>query len=237
MPEHDTYVEPFGGAASVLLNKPRSRREIYNDLNTDLANLMRYIRDDHDKLVDRLRTIPCEEPVYYQWKNLVTADPFESAVRSFVLYRMSRGGTATTFSKSNRMYRGLPENVAAWETGIRNLKTVANRLQGVEIISQDGAQLIQTHSSPDVVLYLDPPYVAASRKNSTVYELEMVDADHKNLAGFCKISASRILLSGYDSELYRTLFSGWTCEKKTGFLHGGHGRKKQLRDEVLWRNF
>ena len=237
IPSHHIYIEPFGGAASVLLNKPRSQKEIYNDLNPDISNLMRYIRDEHNRLVNTLRTIRCEETVYYEWKNKICTDPFDSAVRSFVLHRMSRGGTATTFSKSNRVYRGLPENVAAWETGVNNLLVISNRLQGVEIRNENGLDLIHEFDSPDAVFYLDPPYVASSRKNKAVYKMEMDDSNHQNLADLCKKSASRILLSGYNSDLYTKLFPDWTCEKKTGYLHGGHSQKKQLRDELLWKNF
>lgn len=237
MPPHETYAEPFGGAASVLLNKPRCNREIYNDLNPDIANLMLYIRDDHDKFVERLRSIPCEESVYYQWKSSKNDNPFESAVRSFILYRMSRGGTGTTFSKSNRSYRGLPENVASWETSINNLIQVARRLQGVEIRCGDGLQLLEELNSPTALFYLDPPYVTSSRKNSRVYELEMSDQQHEQLAERCRSSVGKILISSYPSPLYSTLFNGWKCESRTEYLHGGHGKTKRLGNELLWKNF
>jgi DNA adenine methylase len=237
MAKHDIYVEPFGGAASVLLNKPRAELEIYNDLNPNIANLMRFIRDEHDHLVDNLRSIPCEEKVYYEWKEKVTNEPFECAIRCFVLLRMSRGGTATTFSKSKRTYRGLPENVAAWDTGISNLQKVSDRLKGVEIKNQDALQLLKDFSSPNALWYLDPPYVAASRKNAKVYEIEMANESHQELSRLCHLSKSNILLSGYESDLYSTLFADWTCEKKAQYLHGGHGRQKQLTNEVLWKNF
>lgn len=237
LPPHDVYVEPFGGAASVLLNKSRCNREIYNDLNPDLSNLMKFLRDDHKRLVDRLRTIPCEEAVYYEYKASQPTDPFEQAVRAFVLYRMSRGGTATTFSKSKRSYRGLPENVAAWETGINNLIHVHKRLQGVEIRCQDGLELIREMDGEGVAFYLDPPYVSTSRVNSSVYQLEMDEDSHRLLAAAICGCRGKVVLSGYDSELYRTLFAGWDCVSKDQFLHGGHSRRKQIRAELLWKNF
>ena len=237
IPSHETYVEPFGGAASVLLNKPRCNREIYNDLNSDLANLMRFIRDDFDRLKLRLQEISCEESVYYTWKSLITNDVFDSAVRAYVLYRMSRGGNAGSFSKSKRTYGGIPENISSWKSSIENLKRVSERLQGVEIRCECAFKLIEEFSSPDVIFYLDPPYVKSSRVSPKIYKLEMMDADHTKLAEICKKSNSKILLSGYNSDLYLSLFKDWSYENKIGCLHASHGKKKQLREEILWKNF
>ncbi len=237
LPPHDVYLEPFGGAASVLLNKPRAGREVYNDLNKAITLVMTHLRDDFDRFSDRLNGIKCEEAVYYEWKSAHPVDPFEQAVRAFVLYRMSRGGTATTFSKSRRTYRGLPENVACWQTGIANLHHVHNRLQGVEIYCKDALDLILELDTPEVALYLDPPYVSTARVNAAVYELEMTAPHHARLAEILNAARSKVVLSGYDSPLYRTLFANWNCVVKDQFLHGGHGPTKQVRREILWKNF
>lgn len=239
MPDHSIYIEPFGGGASVLLNKPKTKKEIYNDLNADVSNLMRLIRDEKKLLISELKKIPCEEEVFYEWKNKTPKDSFESSVRYFVLLRMSRSGSITSFSKSKRTCGGIPENASAWKSGIENLEKISARLQNVEIKSEDAMQLLKQYDNEDALWYLDPPYVAKTRASKKIYKIEMTDDSHVSLANLCRFAKSKILLSGYESDLYSKLFSDWKSEKKTQFLHSSHshGKKKQTKNEILWKNF
>jgi len=59
-PVHRVYVEPFGGAASVLLRKPRSRVEVYNDLDEEIVGIFRIVQSEKScqALMRRLRRTP-----------------------------------------------------------------------------------------------------------------------------------------------------------------------------------
>lgn len=77
-PPHRVYVEPFGGGAGVLLRKPRVYAEVYNDLNADVVNLFRLLRDERqaEQLIRALRMTP------------FARDEYEEAVCAGVVLRL-----------------------------------------------------------------------------------------------------------------------------------------------------
>ncbi len=237
-PPHDTYVEAYGGAASILLNKPRARREIYNDVEESIVNVMKTIRDVPDVFMHRLFEIPCEEDVYYKWKQMDPDNDFERAIRTYIIYRMSRGGTGGSFSKSKRRYRGLPENLAAWDTGIKNIPKISKRLQGVELRCQDAISLIQETDSDSTLFYLDPPYLPSARRTNKIYLAEMSLEDHEKMLKAAIQIQGYVVISGYKSTLYEKCLEKWYFENKDFSLHSiSYRTKKPKVQEVLWRNF
>lgn len=236
-PNHQTYIEPFGGSASVLLNKPRSPNEIYNDLNDGIVCLLTMIRDELQELTDQLRKIKVAPEVYNEWKLKNPTSQMEKSIRAFVLHRMSRSGTGTGFSKSSRYYRGLPENEAAWDTGIKNLPKVSERLQGVEIIRKNAFDLIKEYDNSETLFYLDPPYVTKTRSLSIIYQVEMDENLHIELSQLIQKSKAKIMISGYESDLYDFLYKNWNKETKDQYLHSSQESKKIIRRECVWKNF
>lgn len=247
LPKHKKYVEPFGGAASVLLNKPISEIEIYNDLNLSITHLMVHIRDHLDDLVEILRNIKCDEQVFYEWKNRICEEPIDQAVKIFVLYRMSRGGSGITFSKSSRSYRGVSENVSSWNSSIDNLTLISERLQSVQIYSKNAIDLLKENDDSKTIFYLDPPYVSSSRRSfskenqrfelGSVYQIEMDDKQHQELLEQCLKSNSMIVISGYESEMYKDMLSSWNSTSKETYLHSSASKKKSKAKEMVWANF
>lgn len=239
--QHDLYLEPFGGAASVLLNKPVSPDEIYADLNKDIVNLMRQIQQNILALCERLRDIKCEESVFREWKSKNCTEEFESAIKTFVLHRMSRGGVGGTFSKSTRKYRDMYEHESSWFSGIDNLFNISKRLENVKIMCSKATDLINEFDSEKSLIYLDPPYLRSLRSTPwSAYTVEMDDSEHEDLLNLCKTCKSKIVISGYQSELYDDMLSDWTKLKKSSFLHSGHvkpGSVKKKAEECVWKNF
>jgi DNA adenine methylase len=236
--ENMTYVEGFGGAASVLLNKKRSVREIYSDLHAPTANMFHVLVSQPNQLVETIRNIVYKEDSFkavqshvFQYGNL------DSAVAEIVLRRMSRGGMKKTFSWSTRLRGGQPGDLNAWETFKDLLPKIAERLTGVEIRNESALSLVPQFNDPNSLIYLDPPYLSTTRSAKSIYDCEMTDEDHRTLGQLAGKSCAKVMVSGYDSPLYQELYNGWRVVSKEMPNNSGQGKVKQRRLECLWMNY
>jgi DNA adenine methylase len=240
-PPHKIYVEPFGGAAGVLLQKPRSYSEVYNDLDDGIVNLMRVMRDreQRDQLLEILVLTP-----YSRTEFLLayepTDDPAESARRTIIRAQMgfgSAGATkgATGFrSDANRDY-GTAAHL--WAQYPDCLASIGQRLAGVMIENRPAVDLIRDQDSPETLFFVDPPYVMDTRvmrTSSRYYKHEMTDADHLELINVLRSVRGMVVLSGYESDLYSSALSGW--EQHTTNARISAGRGSAIRTECVYLN-
>ena len=254
MPPHQTYVEPFGGGASVLLAKPPSPVEVYSDIDGDLANLFKVIRDPR-MFKDFQRAValtPYSREEHHTARASMTGlrcdDRIEWARQFFVIARQSFSGRkkspswgyAITCSK-----RHLPDTVACYLRAVEGLPAVAARLLRVQIECADYVDVIERFDTPETLFYCDPPYVASTRRNGK-YPNEMTDADHEELVQLLLDIQGMAIVSGYEHRIYKRLEdAGWrrrnfetTCQavgksKVTG-IAGGKMRRLDKRVESLW---
>ncbi len=240
---HRVYLEPFGGAASVLLNKPRSEAEIYGELEPCMFNLMRTVQTDFDTFFKAVEAIPYNKDSFLhhkaQYENN-TPDNTTHAVSFYVAKRMSRGGLCERFSWSKRMYSTGPAEEHCWRTALVNLSKVHERLQGVTILNENAFDLIPKYAdAPDCLMYLDPPYLLSTRVYKKAYDHEFDNADHQRLADLIVPAKSMVLLSGYDSTEYQNWFGGWRRSgKEVGNHSSQHNDKLKVRkEEVVWANY
>lgn len=98
-PAHRVYVEPFGGAGSVLLRKPRCYAEIYNDLDGEVVNLFRVVRDRGPELKRLLALTPFAREEY-QGAWLPSEDQLEQARRTVIRAFMGFGSAAVTMARN-----------------------------------------------------------------------------------------------------------------------------------------
>lgn len=235
LPDCPTYVEPFGGAASVLLNKEPSPVEVYNDLDGRLTRLFQVIRDNPDEFRRRLTSTPYSE-IEFDAAVEPSDDPVEQARRDFVRWRMSLGGRGADFSFTlHRVRRDMADVVSGYLSAIdQELPKIAARLRTVQIMNRPAIEVIRKWDSPQTVHYVDPPYVHSTRSQPKVYAFEMTDDDHRELAAVLLQCKGAVVLSGYSSPLYEELYSGW---RKVVFdmpNHAAGGREKNRVEEVLW---
>jgi DNA adenine methylase len=181
---HHTYVEPYGGGASVLLNKPPSLVEVYNDLDSRLVRLFEVLRDHWPEFMRRLTVTPYAEANFRVHTYIGGEDEgIQCAVDDFVEWRQSIGGRGEAWSYTlHRSRRGMADVVSGWLSTIDDvLPWVVERLRRVQITNRVAIEVIQKWDSPQTLHYCDPPYVASTRKSPKVYRHEMSEADHAEL--------------------------------------------------------
>lgn len=239
-PPHRVYVEPFGGAASVLMRKPRSDVEFYNDLDDQMVNLFRVLRDHGAELERRLRLTPFARSEF-ELSYEPTEDPIERARRTVVRAQMGFGTSALVRTRTGfrrTSYRNKKTGYASdWAEYHSAIAAIVERLQGVCIERADALDLIHTLDGPDVLFYVDPPYVHSTRgkvSGSYGYAYEMTDDQHRDLAAALHHVEGMVVLSGYPSDLYDDLYGDWRRVERCTRAQGNRGAVERV--EVLWLN-
>ena len=257
LPAHRTYVEPFGGGASVLMRKGRTYAEVYNDLDGEVVNVFRVLRHRYqaEALAEALRRTPfSREDFEAAYNDEETDDPVERARRTVVKSFMGFGSAAI----HDHRPRGMRTPTSAWRTptGFRSnsersgttaahdwasypehLVSFYHRLRGVVIENRDALDVIAQHDGPDTLHYIDPPYVHATRNGKRTgrgkgYSHEMDDEAHRALAELLRSVEGMVVVSGYPGDLYdRDLYPDWKRLEREHLADGAARRR-----EVLWIN-
>jgi len=234
MPKHKVYVEPFGGAGSVLVRKPRAYAEIWNDLDGHVVNLFRVLRSDRaTELVNLLRLTPFASEEFagaYE----ATDDPVERArrlvIRSFMGFG-SNGHNRSTGFRSNSNRSGTTP-ARDWVNYPDSLALVIERLQAVVVLNRDACEVMASHDGADTLHYVDPPYVFDTRADMAKdYAHELTNADHESLLDFLDGLTGMVMLSGYPHDLYDNRLRHWTRITRKALADGA-----RERTEVLWLN-
>ena len=235
-PPHRIYVEPFGGAASVLMQKPRSYAEIYNDLDSEVVNVFQVLRNPVQaiELERQLRLTPYSRQEF-ESAYLDTDDPIEKARRTIIRTGMGFGSNAI-YKDFSSGFRSKKRNGTTpahdWITYPDLITAYRDRLMGVVIESREAIDIIAQHDSDETLFYIDPPYLPKTRTRlRQYYAIEMDESDHCRLAMVLHNISGMVLLSGYDSELYENLYPDWEKIERPTFAQGA-----RPRTEILWIN-
>lgn len=236
-PPHRLYVEPFGGAASVLMKKPRSLGEVYNDLDDEIVNVMRVLQDAtlRQQLAEVLSFTPYARAEFKRAKE-PTAQAVERARRTLIRAQMgfgSAGATKTSAGFKLDVKHHAGSHQRAWAQLPHRLQDFGLRLQGVLLENRSALQVLRDHDTPETLFYVDPPYLHETRcLSGAVYRYEMSAADHTELLdALCSLKGS-VVLSGYPHSLYDKALHGWRRVERQAQIsaHKGSG----TRTEVLW---
>lgn len=254
MPPHDRYVEAYAGGMSVLFAKPCGNvSEFVNDLNGELMNFWSVLRDQN--AFDRFRRIveatPLSSELFEKSKEKLKSFHFrdvdcpdvDCAVNYFIVMRQSRQGLGKDYcTPTQRLRRGMNEQVSAWLSSVEGLPEVHARLKRVELRRQGAISLIKELDNEGTLFYLDPPYLKTTRNGGDEYgDFEMSDVQHAELLGVLAQIQGKFILSGYPSEMYDFAadLNGWRCieVEVVAASSSKQDKKNDLRKECLWLNF
>jgi len=235
LPQHRVYVEPFGGAASVLLRKERSYAEVYNDLDDEVVNLFNVLRSDKaEDLVEALR-LTAFARIEFKDAYEDTTDPVENARR--LITRAFQGFGSNAHNK--RWQTGFRANsnrsgttpARDWRNYPDQLAFTIDRLRGVTVEHRDAMEVMQAHDGAETLHYVDPPYMPETRDKGHDYNHELTKQDHADLLEFLKTLKGMVVLSGYPHSEYDDALEGWERIERKALADGA-----RARTEVLWIN-
>lgn len=230
-PAHRHYVEPFGGAANVLLAKEPAKLETYNDLNNSLVNFFRVLRDQPEELIEKVKLTPYARSEFeYCMDEKPANDPIEMARRLFVHLWLSYNSMFVSTKGNWRRHKNGHRSVTK-DINPTNLFEASKRFLSVQIENRDAFKLMVEMDSPDTLFYLDPPYVSSTRVQQKSYSHEFTNDDHREFAEILYKLKGFVVLSGYPSEIYKELFEakGWRRVDKESLTMG-----KTKRVECIW---
>ena len=237
LPEHNTYVEVFGGSAAVLVHKPESINEIYNDIDDDLVDFFRVLRDRRDDLLDWLHHTPYSRTLYDEFVDAYhtgdrVSDPVVRAGRFWYLVQAGFNGDLTkrnSFSTSTSS-RGYPCDAQArnFHRSRERLEAFAGRFQSVTIENLDWRDVIDRYDSATTAFYVDPPYPSVRDEGYYPHH----DLDHSALVErLAEITGEAVISYGELPEYP----DSWTLRERTvtSTLSRANGEDKDCPERLL----
>ena len=219
LPPATHYCEPFGGSAAVLLNREPAPVETYNDLDGEVVNFFRVLREQSEELIRLIGLTPFSREELRAAVEERTDDlsDLERARRFFVRARQVRTGLAQTASAGRWAHckltsrAGMAGAVSRWLGSVEGLSEIVQRLLRVQIENAPAMEVMERFDSEETLFYCDPPYPHDSRGDRHAYGYEMTDHAHQKLAEVLTSLKGKVALSGYRCDLLDRLYKDWNC--------------------------
>ncbi len=240
-PKHHSYLEPFAGSLAVLFNKSLSHIETVNDLDLNVINFFRCIREDPERLAKLVEATPYSRNEY---DLLYYADisycNFEKARQFLVKCWQGHGYRVNQYKvgwKNDVQGRERAYAMRYWNELPERILQAAERLKQVQVECMPAIDLIKRFRFRDVLIYCDPPYLQSTRTANVKqqYSSEMLtEESHVELLEVLLQHKGPVVISGYDSKLYKEMLEdrGWGKA-----VIQSNDQANNPRKEVIWMNY
>ncbi len=236
LPPHRVYVEVFGGAGNLLLNKQPSPLEVYNDYNGELVNLFRTVRDHPVEFQNRLGYLVYSRGWYNLFRQATIEGKHQDLVeRAIAFYYLLEGGFA------GKWYAGWAYGLTcdrnnSWHPKPGEILEISKRLGDVYIDQLDFKACIEHWDSPETLFFCDPPYMTAHHhdKTPTHYYGPFPEERHRELAAILHRIKGKFLMTYDDTPLVRELYGD--CEIQVKNLSNSVIRRRNGRRRPHFAN-
>ncbi len=243
LPDTNHYCEPFAGSGAVLFNKKPSPVETYNDLDGEVVNFFKVLREQKNKLLELITLTPFSREEFALACEIESGiSALERARRFYVRARQVRTGLAQTASIGrwanckNTSRSGMSGVISRYIGGIEKLDFIAERLLRVQIENRPAIEVIKLYDSETTLFYCDPPYIHSTRGDNKAYSFEMTDKQHIELAEVLNSVKGKVAISNYECDLMEELYPLSKWKKHFGPNKTIHTTKDK-RQELLWTNY
>ncbi|GAB4287361.1 MAG: DNA adenine methylase [Ignavibacteriaceae bacterium] len=228
-----TYCEVFGGGGWVLFKKDESYVEVYNDLNKNLVNMFKIIRDNFKEFEYKCQWSLHSREMYNEAREKFKDDKFISDLERAMHYAIERVQSFSGHSSGSWGYAITADKIISgkWLPFLKRLVYINARLKRVQVECLDFEKVIKKYDTTKTLFYLDPPYVGCEnyyKTNDVHFKLE----DHYRLAAILKKIKGKYVLSYYDDPLVLKLYKGNKILKKEAVKHScGVVRTRKIKEK------
>lgn len=233
IPKHSVYLEPFAGSLAVFFNKQPARIETLNDLDGNVVNYFKVLRNKPHELAEQMSLTPFSRDEYNKAFEVSESDSDVERARKFAVRCWQGFGCSNVYRNGFRSSQqsNSPHCTKEWGGIPDRLIEASKRLLNAQIENLPATEIISRYNTSDVFMYVDPPYLTDTRKPN-LYNYEMTDVDHEELLRLLINHPGKIILSGYENDMYNDYLVGWHKEQKRTQAEAGN-----IRTETLWMNY